>query len=493
MGDQGTSTILPEGSVPIVLVDHYEAGKLSPNVPEVIAEMFPDRGPLHVCMWWATQESDCPAIFQLAALLPAWLDDMARRGWRIGPERLVPKIWIGLVGEPSARKSQAIAASQALYRLHRVRRLRDEYVDPYHATEGTPQGLLGGLMARYDAAANATFAILADNELSTILEHKEKANEYMINMRDGVTIERHTLALQKEKRETGKAADVLRNPIISAIFASTPSSLQRVLRSHHVEGGLFSRMTWIWGELAGPDKEPWRNIREEQLYAALTELDEWAAAMDGFELVLEQQRQIAQDQEFDEAIREGRQPRMLAPAKVVHMPDEVKNYYLEHWFRPWEQKVGGHGRLEASVNRGGEMVRTLAGFFAWTRCSNVMSVDDMQCAIAFVEYAMGSAKQLDRLISGDNVYQLSRKAQEALRRVGWRGMRRDELYEELKCSPRDFKAVLEELEEQELMRVDIRVKEGQKGRPPKIYKPSNKLMGVSESAEVIPIAALNEK
>ena len=375
------------------------------TLPETIRNCAPEAGPVHAYLWWVTPTTHAPAQYHLGAILPALAFEAARRGIRIGNATKLPRLWVGLVGGSGHGKS---TAHERAYEF-----VRDWYGTikpekpspwPYFHLDGSMPGILAASATHFDDHINASLGIYEIDEFSKLLAGQDSVAETMCKIFDGRDVQRHLRQYQEAKRQGEKVHDMLRRPAFSGCFASTPSALERVTQSYHLEGGLYSRILWFRGMLKSEDLLPRERPRDRARVQALDLWIDWARWLDTQQL--------------------------LAPERnYVEVPDDVRDFIDRRLFEPTRKELAHEDdRMNPTRLRALSFAEQIAGLFALSCGSWQANEEDAQAAINLVSACVNTMWELNRVVAVNDKSRLRAKLYQAIRDAGEAGLRRSDLY-----------------------------------------------------------------
>ncbi len=367
----------------------YAPGPIDGMAPEVNA-CVPQAGALHAYVWWATQTTDAPAWWHVGTGLTLVAHEAARRGWSIGQDQtMVPRVWAAILGPSAAGKSTAIQRGLKFYRAHleAFRNVRD----PFVMAEGSIPGILEKLTEGWDQDVERTLGLLHQEEFSRLLDNRDAVAEMLMQLADGIEIERHKVSSRAAARQGMQAFDYLRAPAVSALLATTYASLRRVTRSHHLEGGLYSRLLWFVAEpdasrlLMLPSPHP------EEKREALQVWREWARWFDG-----------------QEALGQ----------RIVDVPEEVHWILRDSLFETLKERMAEDDRMNATRRRAVTQAYLVAGLLALSQFRRVVTSDDMDCAVNLVEQCVAGIEKIGPELGTSELMQAANVAFRAVVQAG---------------------------------------------------------------------------
>lgn len=228
------------------------------SLPDALRATIPPDGILALYLRWASlQWPVTPASMHAAASLVVLAHEALTHGFYLGTSaayRLPPfAIRVACVASSAAGKSSAVSAARSFHRTLLERTGRAGH-DPWMNLQGSEAGLEESLAELYDAETNQTRVIGHHEEFTALLTNGRsgtyRANEDWFNrLFDGLPAKERlelTKAAKAARKEAGKVAE---NPVVQAIFCSTPAAMRRSVTEVHREGGFLSRVSlWAGGE-----------------------------------------------------------------------------------------------------------------------------------------------------------------------------------------------------------------------------------------------------
>jgi len=431
----------------------YEPGKYNTRL-EPWKHLYPPDGLIHAYLWWAGEVVYAAPSYHLGAILPTIAHEASRRGYRLGVSGDPLRLWTCLIGGSGSGKSTAHRMARDFYDDY-VRQIRGPtYRKPFLHLAGSIQGVKHALASGYhDPLAGRVVAVLETDELTRFLPRRgASVAEDLCQLFDGRPIEDHTRTAQKAKQEGQVVFTELNNYVVSALFATTASSLDAVADEQYFTGGLFSRILWISGRVDPTQWTPgpidWQAVRRA---TALDRWEQWSQWADGYE-----------------ARGGARLVHMLAEAQEVY-----KSFALKHRNKCFDSEGG---RFAPVYMRGvADHVLKIAALFAFS-CEDAfdlnggtgvyVSAADMQAAAALVENAFESFTKVATTVGVDRRARTGERIEDLLREAGARGMTRAEIWERMPPSDRvEVEPALAMLVANG--RVEgVTVHNGKRGRPP---------------------------
>lgn len=404
-------------------------GQPLPSVSEELQTCFPTYGPIHAALWWMSESTDAPPIFQLGSVLAAVAQEAARRGFRIGvKEQIVPSVWAALVGPPGVSKSTVLRRTQALVREFRQRIQGDKYKDPFFVMEGSIQGIIEGLAGEcYDSERDLTSAILWLEELTRIIEHREQTVDLLNQLADNVSVKRHLRSHQAAKAKGEIVNDHLKNPALSGIFCATETSLRDAMTERHVSGGFFSRLWWFCGKLKPEDMRYESGLNPAEMEQTLDIWTSWCTHLDGLEVAA------------------GLTDSSTSATKILKLTDEVNEIIRVRIFEPNREAIATDERLGSAIRRSLEKTKILTALYAFSRGEFVASAIDAIQACKMIEVLTASASHLSEHLGVNQGYRMRMSALDAIKQAGKRGMKRSDMYKVLRENKRELDLVIDGL------------------------------------------------
>ena len=418
----------------------YRPGPIE-GVSEEVQACFPTSGALHAYVWWATQTTHAPSWWHVATGLTMIAHSAARNGYVLGSDqRMKPSLWVALIGPSAAGKSTAINRAIDFYTDH-LDAVKAR--DPFVMAEGSIPGIFERLTDGWDDEMGRTLGILYQDEFSRLLDRKDTVAEMIMQLVDGRTIERHKVSDRKAAAQGQKTHSTMRNPVLSAMFATTYSSLRRVTHGNHLDGGLYSRLLWF---VADPDPSRLQMLptpRPLHRRAALTEWREWEKWL------------ITLDVNTTE--------------RAVEVPEEVYSILHDSLFETARQNLRVDDRLNGTRLRAVIQAYKTAALFAFSQGRLKVISEDMDAAVNLIEKCTAGLERVDPELGNSEIMQLVNVAFRAVQGRGTDGLGRSQLYPVLK-SP---KAMVEQvistlLDEGSIREVTIKTP-GKRGPAPRRY------------------------
>lgn len=426
---------------PPPLYDRAHPPKL-PRVDSTFAATIPKEGLLHAYLYSAIPTTHAPPSYHLGAILPVLAYEVARRGIRVGTTMTLPRVWTCLVGGSGHGKSTCHRYARKFAREWHEQLLGENYRDPFLHLDGSIPGILNAAAGFYVADLDATIGVFETDEVSKILSQLDSVAETLCQVYDGETITRQLRDFQKRKQAGEKVEDTLRNPAISACFATTPSSLEHVGKGYHLEGGLFARILWFHAHLDPQALMPTEVVLPEHRAQTLAMWRDWAGWLDG-EILLGWEKQM----NFEPAaVKLFRRQFDAYRAKLIDERDRVNS-----------------ARMRA-INYAG----TIAALYALSCGSMVVGEEDVAAAINLVELCIATLEGLDRTVAV-SVDQRLRARVFDLIKAHPGGCPKGLLYRRLNVEQKDLEPVLATLTDAGDIELIPRAP-GQVGRPPQTFR-----------------------
>jgi len=423
--------------------------RVNPDDDPRLAASIPPGGLLHDYLYSHIPTTHTPPIYHLGAILPGFAAEIARRGIRVGATARLPILWTCIVGGSGHGKSTAYRHAIGFVREWQQRILGDAYRDPYLELNGSIPGILTAASAFYRPELDAEVGVFENDEVSKILaQYDSGVAETLCQAYDGREIQRHLRDFQKRKAAGEKVDDILRNPAISANFATTPSALEEVGKNLHMEGGLFARVLWFRDALDVEALMHREIVLAAHRTATLQRWCDWAGWLDG-EILMGWDKQVT-----------------LAEAAEDCLAD---------YFESYKQKLlNENDRVNSARMRATSTAEVIASLYALSQGSLVIEVEDMQAALALVERCLRTLERLDHTVAVTIDQRLRGRVRAVIDEFP------DEcpkgiLYKRLNVSQKDLDPVLATLIDAGIIeRVSPVRPAGQRGRIPEIYRLAKK-------------------
>lgn len=367
-------------------------------------------GPVGAYMRWAeTQQPN--RLYALAVVSTIACHELARYGFHLRHNRYPMSVWFALAGESASGKTTAIRQGRTFIEKVWEESSVTHPTPPWIEAEGSIAGLLAVLHDLYDVHRRTTTAILFHHELSSVFQTREPVGEMLCRLADGLTYERNLRELQSRGGSRGRGGrgqsrpDQIINPVVSGVFASTEVALARVFNEAHRQGGLYSRICWLYPRFTRDDArfEPDGPPGEDPLWReAVDAWTGWIAMLSTLE-----NREISLSPEAESALR--------------GFFDRQRNALQEH-----DPMNGPRMRLV-------EKARVFSALFAVGRLTTTVSAEDMERACAIADVLIEHAEALSHLGS-DPIVRKINKAREIIDMAGDLGISFRTLYKRLGVS-----------------------------------------------------------
>jgi hypothetical protein len=457
--------LIPEGGVvesltpPVEGVNNllpYASRTQSQFIDDAIAKCFPNEGVFHQYLWWASATTDTPAIFHVGTWMACVAHEMARRGWRIGPNQVKPMAWVALTGTSGIAKSTALRRGQAMYSELLRRSLGELYKPPFIMLEGSTAGILESLALRFDADRASTCAILWQEELSRVFEQREEMSDILNILSDGVTYKRQLRAYNDARAQGKKPPDTVKNPCLSAVFCTTAAAMESTATQRHLEGGLFSRFWWFGGSLAPEQLRFEEDQRYDEAQHLLGMLQAWIGELDGLDIAAETNRPLSAPDEQGSA-----------RVRVVEIPRKVKALIQEVHFEPHRAIIcSPTSRLSSAYRRAARKAELLTGLYAFSRGTMRASLADAEAACRMVTWSLESVSTLAETVAVEKASREELRIRKALREAGAQGMTRTQLYRRLRYPSTVLERHLDAMQDVQ----KVKRKGGSRGPKSLVYK-----------------------
>lgn len=435
----------------------YEEDAPIPGIDEYVQNCFPTSGLIHRTMHHLVKTGYTSPFHHLAALLPAVANVMALRGWSgVGRGRQIA-IQTVLVGPSGSAKSTAIRevmrlqheVTRAYYGPQYNERLHDRWMP----CEGTVPGLLESLHDMYvetwetplaSYTLGTTPAILYSEELPVSMLMKQEALKVMLELFDPVPkVDRRLKEYRRMEKAGQKAPSCVTAPAVSAVFATTPSTLEAAFQTNHIDGGLAMRVIWAYargdiGRLTVDTPDHTDSRREVVRY--------WVRALEWHDSMALSGKSGDRVLPLTPAVKE----------LLTFIQGQAQVAHAKHDDRTVALKV-----------RGLNQAQMVAQVFAWSRGDLAVHPDDLERAMNFIAMAHESFDEIAGLVEVDSNFKLQQKLLKAIESSG--GLNRSECYRTLKCSRMELEQVIEALKDREL--IDHVRKSTTGGRPQDRYLP----------------------
>lgn len=420
----------------------YNPRATLPRVNATLAAAIPSTGLLHAYLYSAIPTTHAPPSYHLGAILPVLAYEVARRGIVVSTTMSLPRVWTCLVGGSGHGKSTCHRYARKFAREWHEMLLGENYRDPFLHLDGSIPGILNAASAFYVPELDASVGVFETDEVSKILSQLDSVAETLCQVYDGETITRQLRDFQKRKAAGEKVEDTLRNPAISACFATTPSSLEHVGKGYHLEGGLFARILWFHAALDPSALMPTEIVLPEHRTHTLTMWREWAGWLDG-EILLGWDRQMTFE---PAAIQLFRRQFDAYRAKLIDERDRVNS-----------------ARMRA-INYAG----TIAALYALSCGAMHVSEEDVAAAINLVEMCLTTLVNLDKTVAVSVDQRLRQRVLELVQ-AHPEGCHKGVFYRRLNVEQKDLEPVLSTLLDAHMIELVPRPA-GQVGRPAQIFR-----------------------
>lgn len=458
---------VPEPWIP---PDEYRYGPI-PGVPDDVMACIPDKGMIHEYVWWATQCTYACPVYHVGAILPVLTWQLASRGWSLGKRGKQIAIQSFLIGESSSGKSTCLRMAKQFHEdllsvtSHpywdrpplpadtdaRTRQIQEENAakaNPWILAAGTAPGLLEQLFDRFNTHTNTTPAILYNEEVAHLLERRKDhaISSVLLELFDALPkVERHLSRYREMAKKGQQPPSIVRAPAVSGLFAGTPISLKDKLDASSFEGGLVSRSLWISGQ---PDLNRWFLIDHERKAAREFVLARWID-YGHHHLGLEVGANVS---------------------RIIEVPIPVKRLCAELLFPSFAQSMrDSDSRLGAVRGRALEHAELVAGVFAWSKGETAVSEADMRAAAHLLRWSIRSVERIARKSILGTGWDQIETVLGVIRSAGEAGIRKAELYSEVKLPKKELDQALDTLLDRTVIIEAKRPHDGP-GRPAKVYK-----------------------
>mgnify|MGYP000609826786 CR=1 FL=1 len=434
-------------------LEKYEPGELI--LDDELNCCFPEHGLIHEYLWWVRQTTDAPPWWSLGAILSCLAHEAARHGFRIDQRQMIkPSLWVAILGPSSIGKSTAMARAADFYKTYLE---IEDATDPFVHAEGTIPGIFERLveMPTYgDDELHA--AILYQDEFSRLLDQRDTVAEMLMKMADGHVIDRNLVRVHEKRRQGEGSYSRLEHHAISAMFATTHSNLRRVIKGHHIEGGLLSRMLWFIAKapkefMLHPSLLP---AKRAVALAAWTDWSGWLLA---------------------QSVESG--------SRVVQISDEVDAILEATLFEDWVQTAATDDRLNPTRRRAIGQAYTVAGLYALSCRRTSINSDDMDQAVNLIERCIRDLENWEPELATSDIMAAVNKGFRQIVRAGDAGLGRSKLYQALRAPKAIIDQVLQTLIDEGSIREDRAKANGRPGRPAIRYIANGRHRFCGESAE----------
>lgn len=478
---------IPEPWIPPEIKD-YRYGPI-PGVPDDVMKCMPPMGMLHEYVWWATQTTFANPIYHVGAMLPILAWDLAQRGWSFGSRGKQIALQSFLIGDSSSGKSSALRLAKSFHedflartkpgwqtvapemdpRTAAIAMENTSRINPWVLAQGTAPGILEQLFDRFNPITNTTPVILYNEEVAHLLERRKDHAivSVLLELFDKVPkVERHLSRYREMQRKGQQPPNVVRQPAVSGLFAGTPISIKDKLDASSFEGGLVSRSLWFTG---APDPKRWFLVDRERSAVRQFVLERWI--------------HYGHHHHGEEAKRG-------ATGMIVDVPMSVKRLCAEMLFPAFKQSLLAQDRLTAVRGRALEHAELIAGLYAWSQGRTTVLEADMRAAVCLVTWSIRTVERIARTAGSaeDEAWAHAQALLEVVRQAGMNGVRRSQLYTELRLTKATLDRTIETLLDAGSI-VEARHQHEGPGRPAKVYRipglrnPSKKVLEFSNRAK----------
>jgi hypothetical protein len=416
----------------------YAEGPLS-WIPGDVQAAFPQSGPIHRYMHWATQCTDTPPLFHLGAMLPTFATRLAWTGVRLHNDHPL-RLWCLLVAGAGFGKSTPLKMAQRFVVDHLEQTKDTPHEQPLVRFEGTAQGLFSVLQGTYIPELEQEIALVHTDEAAPILtqRYQDSAGKFFCQLYDGERMERQVLHLQRAVAKGESKKPVLHRPTISAAFACTLDEFETTASKNVVGNGLLSRFLSFH---AMPTKLMYRQLAHESgRTAVLDAWNEWFGGLRGT-LLLDPKTQLVSSVGAENML----QTRVFDPlaARFAKNPSDA---------------------LFAIARRGMAHINIVAGLYALNRLSFEISATDMLQAIELFEHTLTFNRELVPRMGKGEAFQRHDALLQAAKAGGASGVAKSDFYRLLKgVSKPELDMLLDTLvDSEELVLETVR---GGRGRP----------------------------
>lgn len=446
-----------------------------PGVDEYIQNCFPTSGIIHRTMHFLVQTGYTSPFHHLAALLPAVANIMALRGWQGAGRGQQIALQAVLVGPSGSAKSTAIREVMKLVQdveaLYFGNGYREDKHNRWLPCEGTMPGILETLhdmhIESYDTPLvsyplGTTPAVLYSEELPVSILSKQDALKVLLELFDPLPKVDRRLAKYRAMQKAGqKAPSIVLRPAISAVLATTPSTLAAVFQDHHLDGGLAQRTLWAFarGDITRltidvPDHTELR--REVVGY--------WVQAL----------------RWHDKNVLTG----MCGVERVLPLTPAVKELLKLTVEQTRAAHEKGNDRLVSVKVRGLNTIQLIAQVFAWSRGFYEVHPDDLDRALNFIQMCHESFQQVVAFLDVETDWGRQEALLRAIETSG--GLSKSECYAVLRCSKSELDQALDALRDRGAVDF-IKASGGGRGRPSERFIPKRAPVA-AENGVVLPFA-----
>jgi len=368
---------------------------------------------------YGARATHAPPRYHLMALLPCISHMLVLQGWQIDVGEGKPKhpqVLTGLIGSSGAGKSTAGKLARKLTTKVMERLYADDpQADPFLIADGSPQGIFHALGRFWRPEIEMTPAIAWQDEFSLLLRREDFADMFC-RIYDGEDLKRHLRSHQRDvkKGERREGDEDVKRPVLNGIFASTPGSLQAVVTSAQMEGGLFSRVSWIWESpdprfmlFEVPDLTTYEAYLQQLVYA-------WYIGLG---------RERAMNPE-------------LKHTPVIRMSDAANALIREHVWNPALAEIARESRLGALFTRFTRLTKFVAGIYALAGYRFEVGLEEAHAAVHLTHALMKSVYRLDGQMATNDEARFASKIEAIVLEAGTQGLRRWELMRRLRGMPK---------------------------------------------------------
>lgn len=251
------------------------------QIHDDLRNCFPSAGPLHDYVHFMRTVTHAPPALHVACSVPLVAYELARRGFKLAMFDSL-NIWIGMIAPPAAAKT---------FSLRQVQRFSEDVYQrvfgndlapqPWISFEGSLPGVLHHIASLKKPELPYVPGILCHTEGSKVFSAKEGNSETLCQIYDGDKIKQHLRYMQKAAAEGEEVADEIPPMQMSALLTTTRAALQNVLKLEMLEGGLYSRLLWLYEKLNQVDLQPWPTPNAQGRDALVTTWASWLRTLDG--------------------------------------------------------------------------------------------------------------------------------------------------------------------------------------------------------------------
>ena len=430
----------------------YREDEPIPGVDETLSNCFPTSGLIHRTMHYLVQTGYTSPFHHLAALLPFVANTMALRGWNGVGRGSQIAIQTCLIGPSGAAKSTAIREvmrlSAEVTRAYFGPSYNPEKHDRWVPCEGTMPGILETLhdmkLESWDTPImshrlDTTPCILYSEELPVGLLNKQESLKVLLELFDPVPkVDRRLAKYRAMKKQGQEAPSCVERPAISAVFATTPASIQAAFESHHLDGGFAQRIVWAFarGDMARLSIDtPDRTDARRGVVGYWVEALRWHDTMS---------------------------LRSEAAGRLLPLTASVKASLEQTLAEIQEAYDSGDDRAVAMKVRSLNFAQLVAQVFAWSRGAYEVHPADLERAMNFISMSHESFSNVSNFVDPESSWSRQRMLLEAIEKAGKTGLTKSECYKILRCSKGDLESTLDALKDRHT--IDS-VKNATTGRP----------------------------